>query len=39
LIEKGEIEERVITFDDLRSADALFLINSVRKWMRVSDML
>ena len=34
LIASGEIEERVITVDDFRSADEIFLINSVRKWMR-----
>jgi para-aminobenzoate synthetase/4-amino-4-deoxychorismate lyase len=34
LIARGEIKERVITIDDLRSADEIFLINSVRKWMR-----
>ena len=39
LIDKGEIEERVITVDDLRTADELFLVNSVRRWMPVSDAL
>jgi para-aminobenzoate synthetase/4-amino-4-deoxychorismate lyase len=34
LIARGKIKERVITIDDLRSADQIFLINSVRKWMR-----
>ena len=34
LIARGEIKERVITIDELRSADQIFLINSVRKWMR-----
>jgi para-aminobenzoate synthetase/4-amino-4-deoxychorismate lyase len=34
LLEKGEIEERVVTLDDLKRADAVFLINSVRKWRR-----
>ena len=34
LLIRGEIAERVITMDDLRSADQIFLINSVRKWMR-----
>ena len=33
LIANGEIRERVITIDDFRSADQVFLINSVRKWM------
>ncbi|MBI1317442.1 MAG: aminodeoxychorismate synthase component I [Candidatus Hydrogenedens sp.] len=30
LLERGEISERVITLDDLRSAEAVWLINSVR---------
>lgn len=34
LIARGEIKERVITIDDLPSADQIFLINSVRRWMR-----
>ena len=41
LIANGEIKERVITVDDFRSADEVFLINSVRKWVRadLSDQL
>jgi para-aminobenzoate synthetase/4-amino-4-deoxychorismate lyase len=41
LLTNGEIEERTITLDELRKADEVFLINSVRKWMRavLSDML
>jgi branched-subunit amino acid aminotransferase/4-amino-4-deoxychorismate lyase len=37
----SEIEERMITVAELRRADEVFLIDSVRKWMRVlvSDML
>ncbi|HEX5875566.1 MAG TPA: aminotransferase class IV, partial [Pyrinomonadaceae bacterium] len=34
LLIRGEIAERVITIDDFRSANEIFLINSVRKWMR-----
>jgi para-aminobenzoate synthetase/4-amino-4-deoxychorismate lyase len=33
LIADGTIQERTITLADLKSADELFLINSVRKWM------
>jgi len=33
LIALGEIKECVIKIEDLRSADEIFLINSVRKWM------
>ena len=34
LLEQGEICEQVITLDDLERADAICLINSVRKWRR-----
>jgi para-aminobenzoate synthetase/4-amino-4-deoxychorismate lyase len=34
LLEDGEIEERVVMLDDLKRADAIWLINSVRKWQR-----
>jgi para-aminobenzoate synthetase / 4-amino-4-deoxychorismate lyase len=33
LFERGEIEEGIVTLDTLRSADKVFLINSVRKWI------
>jgi len=36
LIEKHEIYEQVVTLDDLKRADAICLINSVRKWRNVS---
>jgi para-aminobenzoate synthetase/4-amino-4-deoxychorismate lyase len=36
LLENGEIEERVITLDDLKCADSICLINSVRKWREVT---
>ncbi|MEI8207127.1 MAG: aminodeoxychorismate synthase component I, partial [Kiritimatiellales bacterium] len=35
LIAKGEIEERIITLDDLKRAKTVWLINSVRKWREV----
>ncbi len=36
LLDQGEIEEKIIFIDDLRTADAIYLINSVRKWQKVS---
>jgi para-aminobenzoate synthetase/4-amino-4-deoxychorismate lyase len=35
LLKVGEIEESIISVDDLKAADAVYLINSVRKWQRV----
>ena len=32
LLENGEIEEQILTLDDLKCADSICLINSVRKW-------
>jgi len=32
LLENGEIEERIVTLEDLKCADSICLINSVRKW-------
>ena len=32
LLKTGEISEKIITVDELRSADKIYLINSVRKW-------
>lgn len=32
LLRSGEIEEAIISVDDLKAADEVFLINSVRKW-------
>jgi para-aminobenzoate synthetase/4-amino-4-deoxychorismate lyase len=32
LLEKGEIEERIIGLDDFHQCQALFLVNSVRRW-------
>jgi para-aminobenzoate synthetase/4-amino-4-deoxychorismate lyase len=36
LLAAGEIQEKLITRDELRRADAILLINSVRKWMPVN---
>jgi para-aminobenzoate synthetase/4-amino-4-deoxychorismate lyase len=35
LLEAGEIEERILTVDDLGKADEIRLINSVRRWIEV----
>lgn len=35
LLKRGEIEEGVITREDVENADKVFLINSVRKWIPV----
>jgi para-aminobenzoate synthetase/4-amino-4-deoxychorismate lyase len=32
LLKSGEIEEGIVTVQELRSADEVFLVNSVRKW-------
>ena len=32
LLDRGEVEERVIAVDELRACDAVYLINSVRRW-------
>ncbi len=34
LLESGEITEKVITIDELKSTHNIFLINSVRKWRK-----
>ncbi len=34
LLAEGEIKERVITIDEFKGAEELYLINSVRKWMK-----
>ena len=33
LLERGEIVERVVTVDEVRAAEQIWLINSVRGWM------
>lgn len=35
LLAEGKIKERVITIEELQNANEFFLINSVRKWIRV----
>jgi para-aminobenzoate synthetase/4-amino-4-deoxychorismate lyase len=35
LIAQGKIKERVITIDEFQSANEFFLINSIRKWIRI----
>jgi para-aminobenzoate synthetase/4-amino-4-deoxychorismate lyase len=35
LLQRGLLRERVLTIDDLRRAEAVYLINSVRGWIRV----
>ena len=35
LLAEGKIKERVITIEELQNAKKFFLINSVRKWIRV----
>jgi para-aminobenzoate synthetase/4-amino-4-deoxychorismate lyase len=32
LLKRGEIEEGVVTVEDIRSAEEVFLVNSVQKW-------
>jgi len=32
LLDTGQIHERIVTLDELRSADEIWLINSVREW-------
>ncbi len=32
LLDRGQIQEQILTLDDLRSADRIFAINSVRGW-------
>jgi len=34
LLARGEIEEGVISLDELRAARAIHLVNSVRRWRR-----
>ncbi len=36
LLEQGTIIEKIIYIDDLKQAEELFLINSVRKWQRIN---
>lgn len=34
LLEEGRIREKVITLDDLKKSKSIYLINSVRKWLK-----
>jgi para-aminobenzoate synthetase/4-amino-4-deoxychorismate lyase len=34
LLRRGEVAERVLSVDDVRRADALWLVNSIREWRR-----
>ncbi|VGO20624.1 bifunctional chorismate-binding protein/class IV aminotransferase [Pontiella sulfatireligans] len=34
LLKMGEVEEQIVTIEDLKQAEELFLINSVRKWQK-----
>lgn len=34
LLKSGEVEEGVVTVEELKAADEIFLVNSVRKWQR-----
>jgi para-aminobenzoate synthetase/4-amino-4-deoxychorismate lyase len=36
LLERGEIVEQIVILDDLKRASAIWLVNSVRKWRKVS---
>jgi len=36
LLSQGKIQEQVITIDDFRKAEKVFLINSVRKWQKTT---
>ncbi|MDP8214870.1 MAG: aminodeoxychorismate synthase component I [Candidatus Euphemobacter frigidus] len=36
LLECGEIKERVITIDEIKKSEQVFLINSVRRWQRAT---
>ncbi len=39
LIDKGDVTEKTVTKDILLSADSVYLINSVRKWMTVAKIV
>ena len=36
LLKAGEIEEGILSIEELRAADEIFLLNSVRKWRRAN---
>jgi len=35
LLKAGQIEEKVLTLDDLKKCSKIWFINSVRKWIKV----
>jgi len=37
LLADGKIKERVITIEELRTANEIFLVNSVRRWIQATD--
>ena len=39
LLAEGKIKERVITIEEFQNAQEFFLINSIRKWIRVNPWL
>lgn len=39
LLETGQLQEDILTLDDLKTADAVFQINSVRLWSRLDVMI
>ena len=34
LLQNGRVQEQVLTLDDVKRADEIFLINSVRRWRK-----
>jgi para-aminobenzoate synthetase/4-amino-4-deoxychorismate lyase len=38
LLERGEIRERVMRVEDLRGAEAVWLINSIREWVPMTGI-
>lgn len=36
LLDKGKIKEKIIKLDELDNADEIYMINSIRKWRKVS---
>lgn len=39
LLREGKISEKVISFDDVKEAEAIYLINSVREWINVQIVI
>ncbi len=36
LLKSGEVVERIVSLDDLKAAEEVFLVNSVRKWQKAA---